>query len=214
MTQEMIGATQPNSIAAMLTDAQNFAAKGEIEKAYKLALEATRKSPDTIQAWFWRAGTAPSLEEKLVCLSRMYALDPRSYHARPQMFHALRELLQIEPYLAYLDETDELYRVKSGLEIYLNVPKTRARQEPYPSPQPNELRSTHVLLLLSAVGLLLGGVGAIVLSPIAAINALYHLSKPLTHRDQVRALVAIVAAGMIWLAALPIGFLLILHVVQ
>lgn len=214
MTQQFLEATQPNGVAALLDEVQNFAAKGEIDKAYKLALEATRKSPEAVQAWFWRAGTAPSLEEKLVCLSRLYSLDPRASQARPQMYTALRDLLHVEPFLTYLDETDDLYRVKSGLELYLNVPKARARQEPYPSPNHNELRSTYLLLAWSAVGLLLGGVGAILLAPLAGISAIYRLSKPLTHRDVVRTWVALAAAALIWLAALPIAILFILHIIQ
>jgi hypothetical protein len=205
---------QSNRITNLLVDAQNLSAVGNTGQAYSLALEATKIAPDYIDAWFWRATTAPSLEERLHCLSRVYALDPHFDPARPHLIRAMRDLLHEEPFLGYLGETDDLYRVKSGLEIYLNVPKSRAVFEPYPAKKPDVLRSTQRLLLLSGIGLLLGGIGAILIAPLAALNAMLVLARPVSQRDQGRALVAMIGAGLIWLAAFPISYLFILHITQ
>jgi hypothetical protein len=205
---------QSNRIAKLLVNAQNLSAVGNIGQAHKLALEATIIAPDYINAWFWRAATALSLEEKLMCLSRLYVLDPHFDPARPHLIQAMRDLLHEDPFLGYLGETDDMYRVKSGLEIYLNIPKSRAVFEPYPAKKPDVLHSTQRLLLFSAIGLLLGGIGAILLAPLAALNAMLLLTRPLSHHDQGRALVAMIAAGLIWLAAFPISWLFILHITQ
>ena len=214
MAQSSMGIASSNRVADLLVNAQNLSAVGNTRQAYSLALEATSIAPNDINAWFWRAATAPSLEERLVCLSRLFGLDPHFVRARPQLFSAMRVLLHQEPFLAYLGETDDLYRVKSGLEILLNVPKSRAVPEPYPAPKPDGLRSTQRLLLFSVLGLLFGGIGAVLLAPLAALNAMVLMVKPISNRDRGRAIVALVASALIWLAALPVSWLFILHIIQ
>lgn len=214
MTQAGVGPRQTNPATSFLINAQRLAARGENRQAYQLALEATKQNPEDINAWFWRSATAPSLEERLFSLSRLFALDPHYRPAMPHLYAAMRDLLRQEPFLAYLDETDDLYQVKSGLELYVNVPKSRAVPEPYPPPKPDTLQPVNRLLLFAGLGLLLGGVAAIVLAPLAAIRAISLLRKPISYRDQGRVLVDLVIAGGIFLAAFPISWLFIIHVFQ
>jgi hypothetical protein len=126
----------------------------------------------------------------------------------------MRDMLHQEPFLAYIGETDDLYKVKSGLELYLNVPKSRAVPEPYPAPKSDALHFTMRLLLWSAIGFLLGGVGAILLAPLAALSAIVLLTRPLSYRDHGRAMIALISAGLLWLAAIPFSLLFILHIIQ
>jgi hypothetical protein len=198
----------------LLAEAEQLASQGERQQAYWYSLEATRKAPQEIQAWLWRADTAASLEEKMFCLSRLCALDPHFLPAKQKMYSTLRDLLHREPFLAYINETDDLYQVRSGLDLYLNVPKSRAIPEAYPAPHPEALNSTYKWLLVSMIALLLGGVGAVVLAPIAAAKAFFLQLQPQSHSDQVRALVAFLLAVLIWFAAFPLGVLFVLHVVQ
>lgn len=198
----------------LLADAEYYASQGERQQAYQYSLEATLKAPQEIQAWLWRADTAASLEEKMICLSRLCALNPHFLPARHKMHATLSDLLHREPFLAYIDETEELYRVRSGLDIYLNIPKSRAIPETYPSQQPGILNSTYKWLLVSAIGLLLGGIGAVFLAPVAVVKAFLLQLKPLSRSDQVRALVAFLLAVLIWLAAFPLGVLFVLHIIQ
>ena len=130
------------------------------------------------------------------------------------MYNALRDLIRREPYLGYIDETDNLYRVKSGLELYLNVPKSRAIPEIYPASEPGLLKSTYFWLTLAVLGLVFGGIGAVFLAPVAIIKSFFLLFKPLNHGDRVRSLVALAAATLVWLAAIPFGLLFIIHIIQ
>ncbi len=214
MAQQTFAVSLKNNSVDLLAQAKHYAGQGNREKAYRLSLEATQKAPDDLEAWLWRANTAPSLEEKLVCLSRVYSLDPYYYRARPSMYNALHELIRREPYLGYINETDNLYQIKSGLEIYINVPKSRAIPEIYPAPGPGLLKSTYFWLILASLGLVFGGIGAVFLAPVAIIQSLFLQFKPLNHSERVRSLVALAAATVIWLAAIPIGLLFILHVIQ
>jgi len=214
MIQQPLETVESNHVDLLLAEAQDFTERGQRERAYQLSLEATQIAPRDVDAWLLRADTAASLEEKLVCLSRLNAIDPNWAPARERTYSALKDLLQQEPFLAYIDETDDLYRVKSGLELYLNVPKARAVPETYPAPKSGALHSTYRWLSWSLLGLFIGGIGAIFLAPIAGMKVFWLLLKPLTRRDRVRALVAMVAAVLIWLAALPLGFLFYIHIVQ
>ncbi len=214
MAQLSVGFAQPQGVQAFLINAQQLYTQGKTAQAYRQALEATKLSPNELNAWFWRAATAPSLEERLMCLSRVFALDPHFDPAKPHLYNAMQDLLHREPFLGYLDETTDLYRVKSGLELYLNVPKSRAVPEPYPAPQSDALRSIHQVLLLAAISLLLGGFIAIFLAPLAGLKAILLLTKTQSYRDQGRAMVALAVASLIWLASFPITWLFILHVVQ
>lgn len=214
MTRQSLEMVEVNQVDLLIAEAQDFTEQGQREQAYKKSLEATKIAPQDIDAWLLRADTAASLEEKLVCLSRLNALNPNWAPARERTYYALKDLLQQEPFLAYIDETDELYRVKSGLELYLNVPKARAVPEPYPAPKSGELQSTYRWLAWSLIGLVLGGIGAIILAPVAAFKAFWLQLQPLTRRDRVRAIVAFVAAVLIWLAALPLGYLFYIHLIQ
>lgn len=66
-------------------------------------------------------------------------------------------------------------------------------------------------MIFALFGLLFGGILALFLAPVVMIKALQLQLQPISRRDQIRSVIFMVIAGLIWLAALPIGLLFILH---
>jgi hypothetical protein len=203
-----------SQISRLLEEAQDYAQQGEREKAYQISLRATSVAPDEPLAWYVRSRNAPSYEEQLMCLSRAYALDTKRPEARTELRTAVQELLQKEPFLAYVYETPELYQVRSGRDLLVNIPKNRAYETPYLKRNPGPAAPAYRLLYLSLIGLLLGGIGAVILAPIAVFQVLRLQSTSLSHSDRIRARVILVFSVIIWLAAIPISWLLLIRFIQ
>lgn len=198
----------------MLEDAEQSAQHGEREKAYQISLRATSVAPDEPLAWYLRSRNAPSHEEQLMCLSRAYALDTKRSEARIELRAAVQELLKQEPFLAYVYETKELYQVRSGRDLLINIPKNRAFETPYLQRDPGPVRPAFRMLYLSMIGLLLGGVGAILLAPITIFRILRLQSLPLSRSDQVRFWIIFIFSVLIWLLSIPISWLLLIRFFQ
>lgn len=200
-------------VSRLLEDAEQSAQQGKREKAYRTSLKVTNLAPDEPLGWYLRSQTAPSQEEQLVCLSRVYSLDPGFPPAKGKMHAALRGLIKIEPSLAYVDETKELYQVKSGLDLLLNVPKNRSNDEIYLQRTGGPLKPAFIWLNLSLFTLFLGGVGALFLAPLTAIRALLLHRRIHQRGDRVRVLVILTISALIWLASIPLGLLFLIHFV-
>lgn len=201
-------------ISRLLEEAAESAQQGEREKAYQASLRATSIAPDEPLAWYSRSRHAPSHEEQLMCLSRAYALDTKRPEARTELRNAVQELLQKEPFLAYVYETPELYQVRSGRDLLVNIPKNRAYETPYLKRNPGPVAPAYRWLYFSLMGLLVGGVGAVLFAPIAVFQALRLQSTSLSHADHVRAWVILVFSVIIWLVAIPISWLLLIRFIQ
>src|SRR5512139_3823123 len=113
-------------ISRLLEEAEQSVRQGEREKAYQSSLRATSIAPDEPLAWYARAQAAPSREEQLMCLSRTYSLNPAFPDAKKDLRAAIQALVEQEPFLAYVHETEHFYQVRSGLDLLINVPKNRA----------------------------------------------------------------------------------------
>lgn len=201
----------PTTITELLGTAQESAQRGEREKAYQASLQATRLAPNEAQAWYLRAQTAPSSEERLMCLSRTYSLDPGYSEAKQELRSAVKGLLKQEPFLAYVYETEQFYQVRSGRDLLVNVPKNRAYEKPYLQKTPGLARLTFRWLYIALGALLLGGMGAIILAPIPAFQAVRLLFKASSHGDKVRLWVVLILSILIWITALPISWLLLIR---
>jgi hypothetical protein len=199
------------SIAGLLKEAKRFSAEGKREKAYRSSLEATNSAPDNPQAWYLRAHSAPSVEEKLICLSRVCSLDPAFEDAETELHGVLQGLLEQDPSLTYIDETDVVYQVRSGPDMLLNVPKSRAAQELYLQRNPGPLQPAFVWLNLSLLALFLGGVGAFFLAPMAVITAMRHRSFIVHRSDRARYQVLVSISSLIWLLSIPLAVLFLIH---
>ena len=201
-----------SKVSRLLEDAEQSVQQGKREKAYRSSLKATSLAPNEPLAWYLRSQTSPSAEEQLMCLSRAYSLDPTFSDAKKDLRAAVQGLLKQEPFLAYVHETEALYQVRSGRDLLINIPKNRAFEKPYLQKVPGPLKPVFDWLYLSLVALLLGGVGALVLAPITAFQALRLQSSSLPRGDQVRLHLLLIISILIWLASIPISLLLLIRI--
>lgn len=201
---------QPD-ISQLLEEANRFAQQGERERAYQSSLEASKMAPEDPMAWYLRSQAAPSPEEQLMCLSRAYALNPAFDDVKRDLRTSMRALLQREPFLAYVHETEQFYQVRSGLDLLINIPKNRTFDQPFLERTPGLATPAFRWLAASFVALLLGGVGAVLLAPLTAFQALRLRSLSPSPADRVRLWIVLFASLAIWIAAIPISWLLLIR---
>lgn len=200
-----------SEVSLLLEQAGQLARQGEREKAYQSSLKATSAAPDEPLAWYLRAQTAPSTEEQLMCLSRAYSLDPTYAETKKELHTAVHTLLKQEPFLAYVHETQEFYQVRSGRDMLINIPKNRTFETPYLKKRPELTQPAFRWLSLALIGLFLGGVGAVLLAPVAAFQALRLQTSTSSRADRVRLWIVLILSMIIWLAAIPISWLLLIR---
>ena len=200
-----------NDISPLLKEVRELARRGEREKAYQSSLQATSAAPDEPLAWHARAQHALSTEERLMCLSRAYSLDSNDLQIQEDLHAAVHNLLKQEPFLAYVYETEAFYQVRSGRDLLINIPKNRTFEVPYLKKQPGLAQPAFRWLSWSILALLLGGLGAVFLAPIAGFQALrLHAAAP-SEGERVRLLIVFLLSVIIWLAAIPISWLLLIR---
>src|SRR5262245_36014193 len=129
--------TQPIKRAArLLEEAERANQEGNRRQAYELSLQATEVAPGYAVAWALRTEFAPSLEEKIACMNRLNELRPDQHGRHNSNFYFLKELFDRDPFLAYMDETQELYHVLNKDLMVLRIPKMRKADQPYPPERP------------------------------------------------------------------------------
>jgi len=195
----------------LLEEAGRLSQQGKRAKAYQVSLQATGLAPDEQMAWYLRSQTAASQEEQLMCLSRAYSLDTARPEVKKELRIAVQGLLKREPFLAYVYETEALYQVRSGLDLLINIPKNRSFEKPYLQRNPSRLTPAFRWLYLSILGLILGGVGAILLAPITVFQVLRLQSLSLLRGDRIRLWVIFIFSIIIWLISIPISWLLLIR---
>ena len=198
-------------VSHLLEKAGQLVQQGDREKAYQSSLEATHVAPDEPLAWYLRARTAPSTEEQLMCLSRAYSLDPTYLETQNELHAAVHALLKQEPFLAYVYETEAFYQVRSGRDLLINIPKNRTFETPYLKKKPGLAQPAFRSLSFALIALFLGGVGAVVLAPIAAFQALRLQASTSEPEERVRLWIVLILSMVIWLAAIPISWLLLIR---
>ena len=198
-------------VSQLLEEAGVLATQGKREKAYQSSLKATALAPNEHRAWYLRSQTAPSREEQLMCLSHAYSLAPEHTETKKELRAAVHALVKQEPFLAYVYETEKYYQVRSGRDLLLNVPKDRTFETPYLKKPPGLAKPAFRWLSLAVFALILGGVGAVLFAPIAAFQALRLQASAPSEGERVRLLIVFVLAVMIWLAAIPISWLLLIR---
>jgi len=203
-----------NKVSRLLEDAEQAAQQGKREKAYRASLKVTDLAHDEPLGWYLRSKTAPSQEEQLVCLSRVYSLEPDFPPAKGEMYTALRSLTKKEPSLAYVDENRDIYQVKSGLDLLLNVPKNRSYDEPYLRRTAGPLKGAYTWLNMAILTLFLGGVGAFFIAPITIMRTLLLRRHVRERRDRIRLLVILTLSTLIWIASIPLSLLFLIHFVS
>ena len=198
-------------VSQLLEAAGQLAQQGKREKAYQSSLQATSVAPNEPLAWHLRAQTAPSTEEQLMCLSRAYSLDPNDFDIKKELRAAVQTILKQEPFLAYVYETEAFYQVRSGRDLLINIPKNRTFETPYLKKTPGLAQPAFRWFSLSLLALFLGGVGAVLLAPIAAFQALRLQASAPLDGERVRLLIIFILAVIIWVAAIPISWLLLIR---
>jgi hypothetical protein len=198
-------------VSQLLEEAGQLAQQGKREKAYQISLRVTSVAPDEPRGWYLRSQNAASTEEQLMCLSHAYSLDSNDPQTNKELRNAVHNLLKQEPFLAYVHETEEFYQVRSGRDLLINIPKSRAFEIPYLKKAPGPARPAFRWLSLSLLALFLGGVGAVLFAPIAAFQALRLQTSAPTDGERVRLLIVFILAVIIWLAAIPISWLLLIR---
>jgi hypothetical protein len=200
-----------SAVSQLLEEVGQLTRQGKREEAYQASLRATNRMPDEPLAWFVRSQAASSTEEKLMCLSRAYALDPNYAATKKELRSVMQSLLKQEPFLAYVYETEDFYQVRSGRDLLVNIPKNRAYETPYLKKGPGLTRPAFRWLSFALLAFVLGGVGAVLLAPIAAFQALRLQASVPERADRVRLLIVLILSVLIWLAAIPISWLLLIR---
>src|SRR6476660_6686289 len=198
-------------VSQLLEEVGQLAQQGEREKAYQSSLRATSLAPDVPLAWYLRSRAAASSEEQLMCVSRGSCLAPNFPDVKKELRTAVQTLLKQEPFLAYGHETEEFYQVRSGRDLLINIPKNRTFEIPYLKKAPGLARPAVRWLAFSVLALILGGVGAVFLAPIAAFQALRLQASAPGRGDRRRLVIVFIPAVIIWLAAIPISWLLLIR---
>ena len=199
-------------VTDLLAESEKAIRAGNSQKAYQRSVQATEVAPQSLEAWLLRATLAPTLEDRLVCVNRLNELAPGYQDRYNVAFFALKELLDQNPYLAYLEETDELYRVASTDRV-LTVPKKRVPVEPYPPEKPHSgpLASAYRWLNIAILGLLAGGVGAVIFAPLAVMAAYRAHQSVQTQAEQVSSVVVLFMGFGLFVIGVLLSLLFLLH---
>jgi hypothetical protein len=199
-------------VADLLAESEKAIRAGNSQQAYQLSVQATGIEPQSLEAWLLRATLAPTLDERLLCVNRLNELAPGYRDRYNVAFFALKELLDKNPYLAYLEETDDLYRVASTDHV-LSIPKQRALVEAYPPEKSSAgpLTSAYRWLNIAMIGLLLAGMGAVIFAPLAALAVIRAQSSVQSHSEQVSSIVALIAAFALFIVGVLFSLLFLLH---
>lgn len=206
--------TQMTSTAGLLSSANASLQAGDRENAYLMSLEATRREPENIETWLLRYHSAPSREEKLLCLSQVVRLTPDHPLAKQNMYTTLWAKLKTDPFLAYIEETDQLYFVRGTDYQSLAVPKDRSIPQIYPPVRPKPLARAYKILGFAFLGLALAGLGTLLLAPVAVWLAFGAMTGPLKLPDRRRAWIVIFLSGLLLVVGLLLGFLFLTHFIQ
>jgi hypothetical protein len=186
---------------------------GNRKLAYELSLQSTQVAPNDAYAWFLRASLAPTLEERIISVNRLNELDPAHQDKHNLAFFTLKELLEADPFLAYLEESEELYRVLRPDRRVLSIPKKRAIPAPPPHEQKDELKAAHRWLGIALLGLLFAGLLTVVFAPLAAWSAIQTGQFSREHVMQIRSSIVVFTSILLFVVGLFFMFLLVLHLI-
>jgi F0F1-type ATP synthase membrane subunit c/vacuolar-type H+-ATPase subunit K len=216
MTYVSDAAAGSNDAARALADAEDAIREGDRRRAYQLSLKVLQMEPQNQIAWLLRAQTAPSIEEAVQCLNHAAGQPVLDAEGKQAFHRTVQRILEADPFLLYLDETDGVYRVRSSDADgrVLHVPKDRRIPEPYPVVRPASLQKAYRWLWWAFLGLPLAGLGAVVFAPLAAGAAMSLYLRQPSGKNRILSLVVILLAGGLWLVGLLLGVILLMHLIS
>ena len=200
----------PN-VDAILGEIENSIRNKDKRGAYELSLRATQLAPDNVEAWILRATVAPSLEERLVCVNRLNELGADSQDRHNIAFFTLKELLDKNPFLAYLEETENLYRVMNANHMVLSIPKKRLPDLSVTHYQSGPLIGAYRLLVMALIGLMAAGVGTLFFAPLAAITAVRIGVSSQSQAERLRSTIVFALALLLFVIGAVFSVLFVLH---
>jgi len=199
------------NVDAIITEIENSIRNAGGKDAYELSLRATQLAPDNVEAWMLRATLAPSLEERLICVNRLNELGADSQDRHNIAFFTLRELLDKNPFLAYLEETEQLYRVMNANHMVLSIPKKRSQDHSTARGHSGQLTSSYRLLAMALIGLMAAGVGTLVFAPLAALSAIRIGTTSQSHSERLRSTIVFVLSFLLFVIGAVFSILFMLH---
>jgi hypothetical protein len=125
----------------------------------------------------------------------------------------LKRYLEYDPFLRYLEENETLYRVLTGDGRVITVPKDRAITAPFPPAEPTPLQPVYRWLGLALLGLPFGGLPTLVFVVVAAMVSQRIQQQSLSRIERRRLTMALICATILWLVALMLSFLFVLHLI-
>jgi len=198
-------------VTDLVAQSEKAIREGNSRRAYELSLQATQAAPNNIEAWFLRATLAPSLEERLICVNHLNELSPNGQDRHNVAYYALKDLLDKNPYLAYLEETEALYRVLNADHMVLSIPKKRSTANSASLGRVSPLRAAYRLLVMAILGLMVAGIGTLIFAPLAALAALQVGPSLRSQAERVSLTVVLVLSILLFFLGAGFTFLFIIH---
>jgi hypothetical protein len=208
--------TQPHKkvseqVSNILEEAKQAALNHNLPHAHTLSLQATQIAPNDIPAWAMRIQLAPSLEEKILCMNRLNELKPNRRGNQDATYKYVSELLNQDPFLAYLEETSELYHVLNKDRILLSIPKGRVTEQPFPPEKADSLSSAYRWLALALFGLMFAGLPTLLFAPLAVFSTFKVQSSAHSSAHTVQCAVIQLAAILLFLVGVFFSLLFAIH---
>ncbi len=199
------------NVEQILAEIENSIRNTGGRDAYELSLRATQLAPDNVEAWFLRATLSPSLEERLVCVNRLNELGADSQDRHNITFFTLKELLDKNPFLAYLEETEKLYRVMNANHMVLSIPKKRSPDHSATREHSSRLTGAYRLLVMALIGLMAAGIGTLLFAPLAALSAVRVGISSKSQSERFRSTVVFALAIILFVIGSVFSVLFMLH---
>lgn len=195
----------------LLQLAQQAEQRGDRQTAHELCVQLTHVDPTSESAWLQRASSAESMDETIAAVSTALAQNPTNAAARRALHYLMNLRLRRDAFVRYIAESDQSYHIQLLPDLDLEHPKDRALSEPFPPIRPALLAAALRWLGWSIVGLIPSGLGTLICAPIAMLNALRILRGRPNSADRQRALIVLAFAGGLWLIAVILVLVLVLH---
>ena len=199
------------SIDGILAEIEHSIRNGGGRNAYELSLRATQLAPDNVETWILRATLAPSLEERLICVNHLNELGADSQDRHNITFFTLKELLDKNPFLAYLEETEALYRVMNANHMVLSISKKRLPDNSTAPERSPQLAGAYRLLVMALLGLMAAGIGTLLFAPLAALSAIQVGTSSRSYKERISSTVIFVLALILFVIGSVFSVLFVLH---
>jgi hypothetical protein len=157
--------------------------------------------------------TSGTLETSLTELNQELEINPGNAAARQELYQTMQQMLRNDAFLAYQDETNDHYTIRTFAKFQFIHPKDRAMPDIFPRLAQAPSQNAMKWLAWSLVGLIPAGLGTLVCAPVAMLAAIKLLLQKNSPNDRRRAWVVLGSVIVLWLLALVFLMILILHLV-